>query len=350
MSASSVRARAAQLVPRWLEDWTGLPVRRRELGTGPDEPDLCLEWGEHGVIAEVRSGARTAQVASGLEALRRLGAERPHALRLLIVPKMGPAGEARCRAADVAWVDLAGNAEIRVQGAAVHRRGEEGPSEPQSRNPFSPKASALTRELLQQPHRWVRQEDLVDRLSLDRGYVSRICRELDRHELTERDSQGRLRPRDPLLLLDAWREEYRPLRGHTEHGYVAARSGAAVLQRVADALESSWSLTHAVTGLAAAWLWTQHVSFGRSRIYVLMPLTSEQREHIGFQGVDKGGNVDFIVPADEGVVEGAVLRKGARCVSRVQAYLDLKGEAERAAEAAEELRRDIVRSWEGHRD
>ena len=56
----------------------------------------------------------------------------------------------------------------------------------------------------------------------------------------------------------------------------------------------------------------------------------------------------MVAPNDKGVFEGAEFVDGIRCVHPVQAYLDLKDHPERAAEAAEELRRRIILRGDGY--
>ena len=67
-------------------------------------------------------------------------------------------------------------------------------------------------------------------------------------------------------------------------------------------------------------------------------------EKLGFRSDPRGANLWLVVPNDEGAFHGSASRNGVRCVHPVQAYLDLKAQPERAAEAAERLRRDML-TW-----
>jgi len=64
---------------------------------------------------------------------------------------------------------------------------------------------------------------------------------------------------------------------------------------------------------------------------------------MGFHEEQKGENVWLVVPNDEGVFHGATEREGVRCVHPVQVYMDLKDHPERSAEAAEQLRAQLLR-------
>jgi hypothetical protein len=62
----------------------------------------------------------------------------------------------------------------------------------------------------------------------------------------------------------------------------------------------------------------------------------------GFRSEERGANTWLVVPNDEGVFEGAEDRDGVPCVHPLQAYLDLKGQPERATEAAADLRKQLL--------
>ncbi len=51
----------------------------------------------------------------------------------------------------------------------------------------------------------------------------------------------------------------------------------------------------------------------------------------------------LVVPNDEGVFQGTAEVESIRCVYPVQAYLDLLGHPERAKEAAERLRQELLK-------
>jgi len=124
---------------------------------------------------------------------------------------------------------------------------------------------------------------------------------------------------------------------------VAARSGDALLRRVADELERRDD-RYAATGLAAAWLLTKWAGFRTVTVYIDKAPDADLRKRLGFREEEQGANLWLTVPNDEGVFAGAAEHDGVRCVHPVQAYLDVKQHPERAAEAAERLRREFL-SW-----
>ena len=89
---------------------------------------------------------------------------------------------------------------------------------------------------------------------------------------------------------------------------------------------------------------TGFAGFRLVTLYWKQALAPEDFDEIGFRDEEPGANVLFVVPNDEGVFDGASLHEQVRCVHPVQAYLDLKAQPERAAEAAQELRKRLL-AW-----
>jgi DNA-binding MarR family transcriptional regulator len=206
---------------------------------------------------------------------------------------------------------------------------------------FAPKSSRVARWLLLHPEKAVRQGELAAAVGLGGGFVSRIVKQLEERELVLRDDSGAIRVRDAAVLLDAWRERYDFSRHEALKGVVATRSGDEALQRLAS-LFASEKVPYAATGLGAAWLLSHFAGFRRVTFYLKQLPSSSQLEKIGFSEGEAGANVWLVLPNDEGVFLGEEVREGVRCVSPVQAYLDLKGHPERAEETAERLREQYL--------
>jgi hypothetical protein len=96
------------------------------------------------------------------------------------------------------------------------------------------------------------------------------------------------------------------------------------------------------TGLSSAWQLSRFASFRIATFFVGEPLSDELRARLGFREEPRGANLWLVVPNDAGVFQGADDQGGVRCVHPVQAYVDLKSHPERAAEAAERLRTDLL--------
>ena len=333
--------RAAVDVPRWLRDWTGLDVRvEEEAERGGATVDLVGTLGGAPFVVEVKADGGVAAVQRALDGLQAAA----DAARIVVVPFMSPAGRERCEASGVSWIDLSGNARLRVQHGdlrvAVHVEGKpdafRGPGRP--RNAFAPKAARVVRLLLADPARRLTQSEIAEATGLGPGYVSRIVRHLEDERLLDRDDDRAVWPPDPGLLLDAWTDAD-AFRHEVLTGHVPGRSGEERARRLQDTLVVH-GLRHAFTGLAAAWAYTHAAAFRSVACYVAGDAAARSRAlaDAGFRADTNAPNTRLLLPADEGVFDGVRKFSGLECVSPVQAAVDLAHEPERAAEFREALR------------
>lgn len=297
---------------------------------------FVLEWKRSGSVGAVRG-------AIGFLKMAQSSFSHP-VVPLLAVPFMGEAGQELCARAEVAWLDLSGNARIIVPGIFYQNLGNPNrfrrPGRPETA--FGRKGSRVARLLLMEPPTAASQRDIAFRAGLSEGQVSRVVHKLLEAGLVERGGGG-VRVADWGMLLDAWREDYRFDRHSVIRGHISAADGMSLTRLVAEALDRTFS-TYAVTALPAAWLWTRHAGFRLSTVYLDSPPSAAVREELGFREEPRGANTWLVVPNDDAVFAGAEPVDGVRCVHPVQAYLDLKDHPERAEEAASELRRTLL-SW-----
>jgi GNAT superfamily N-acetyltransferase len=298
---------------------------------------FAIEWKSSSGVAWISSAARQARAYASA-----LGGP---AIPLVAVPFMGPVGRERCEEAGIGWLDLSGNARIFAPGIRVRIDGQPNrfkrPGRPSSA--FAPKSARIARWLLMHPDRAMTQREIARATDMDEGFTSRIVAKLVEDDLVVRDPDGAIRARDPGLLLDAWRADYDFSKHRVLGGHVPSRSGHALLQRLVEALRKRGD-RYAATGLAAAWLLTRFAGFRIVTIYLPEQPAPALLEHLGFREGARGANAWLVVPNDEGVFHGASDRDEIRCVHPVQAYIDLKEHPERANEAAEQLRAELL-SW-----
>jgi len=309
-------------------------------------PDLVLKAQDHVFSAEYSVDPSTSQVGSAIRQLEHYRAAMPEAIPLVVVPYMGGVGERLCEAAEMSWLDLSGNANITAPGLRVHVKGNPNlfkrPGQP--KNLFSPGGSRLARALLLQPHRTFSQSDLSIETGLGRGTTSKLIRRYEDAGFVTRELSGQkadVRLADYDLLLNAWHQAYDFSTHRIHRGHVSAGSGMELLQRLVDELETK-GIEYAATGLAAAWLLEPFAAFRLVTVYLRERLPEEVRVGLRFREEPRGSNVWLVLPKDEGVFKGAGVKDGIRHVSAVQAYLDLKDQPERSAEAAEELRHRLL--------
>jgi hypothetical protein len=259
---------------------------------------------------------------------------------------MGKAGQDRCEAMEVPWLDLSGNARIFAPGIRISVLGQPNRFKQRGRpaSVFAPQSARLTRWLLMHGDRAWSQRELAQATHVDEGFVSRIVGKLAQDGLVVRDIEGKLRPRDPNLLLDAWREQYCFDKHEIIRGHIPARSGNALLHEIAKGLESG-GVEYAATGLGAAWLLTHFAGFRLVSLYLKERPSSALLERLSFLEEEKGANTWLVVPNDEGVFQGSAVVEDIVCVHPVQVFLDLTAQPERAAEAAGELRKRLL-NWD----
>jgi hypothetical protein len=345
MSLSGAQAERVALkeLPELLSELLDLSNGVRLVRPQDRGADLVIELPEgRRWAAEVKSSARSADVAAAARQARAHAKEGE--LPVVVVPYMGEAGARAAAAEGVGWIDLSGNARLRDGDLVVRVEGRPNryPSRGRPSSPFAPASSRVTRHLLQDPDRWWRQAELAKATGLDDGRVSKLVARLDELELLERDGPM-LRPRDPDALLDAWAGDYN-FEGHdiVACHLTAPGGGVEFAREIADGLAEA-KVSHALTGLPAAWMLDRFAQFRLVSVFV----DDDPRrvaDLLDARVEPRGANVQLIGPNDPGVFVGAEMVDGARVVAPVQAYLDLLALPERAREAAERLREKHL-SW-----
>lgn len=322
-----------------LSEWLEQPVSR--VSCAASKPDLVfLDSKGRLFLVECKQASDTASVAAGLRALR----ARPEgAIPILVVPFMGETGRALCQEAGVAWMDLSGNARLVVPGLRVIVDGRPNlyKRSGRPREVFAPKSARVARWLLLHPGRPFTQTEIAQATGLDPGLLSRVARRLVEDELVERTPDGRLVASRPGTLLDAWAEQYDFARHEVHKGVLAARSGTELSERIADVLLGA-SVPFAFTGLAAAWQYTHYAAYRLSTVYLPRGVNPALLADLGMHATERGANTWLVAPNDEGVVQGIADVGGLPCVHPVQVWLDLAAHPERASEAAERLRTEVL--------
>ena len=343
---------ASSRIPELLAHATGLHVTAARSHASRDQrgslrgqrwPDLVLRAEKYTFLVEFKHASTADAVGAGVHALERCCAEEDSlTIPLLVVPYMGEVGRRVTENAGVSWLDLSGNASIRAPGLNVRLLGQPNRFVRRGRpnTLFAPRGSRIVRYLLLHPHEHFSQQELWRATGVDRGYISRLVRRLAETGLVTREPGSgnregdKIRVKDPDLLLDVWAETYRFEDHRIWSGSMASRSGEETLARVRETLAD---VDHAFTGLAAAWLYSSYATFRLVTAYV-RHLPVALLKTAGVREQSAGANVWIAVPNDDGVFHGSNVVDGARCVSTVQTFLDLKAQPERAAEAAQELR------------
>jgi len=344
--------RMVEDISRRLAELVAVPMSRVRVKLEPFVPgdennraDLLVSAGSFNFAVEWKASGQASAVAMAIRSIRRfVEKSRKKCIPLVAAPFIGEVGQKMCEEADVCWLDLSGNAHLAGPGLRVNIEGKPNqfkrPGRPRSL--FAPKSARIARWLLVEPDRSFTQRELAKVSGLDEGFTSRIVRQLEEQRLVSRDSAGAVKVADFDALLDGWRQAYEFSKHHIVRGHIAARSSDEILRKVSAQLKRD-KLEHTATGLAGAWLCSGFAGFRLVVVYVAQLAGKEACEELGFHETERGENVWLVQPNDAGVFHGSTEREGIACAHPVQVYLDLKNHPERSAEAAEALRKTLLK-------
>jgi hypothetical protein len=330
---------AERTIREFLGAWLGVPeVVAVPLSGQPVQPDYAFQAGPQKFVVEFKGVDDIAHVDHAIRNLAVVLHTLPDAMPLLVVPYMGPKAKKYISTRHTSWMDLSGNADIIGPGIRILIDGKPNRFAAHGRpsSAFSPRASRIARVMLAAHERSWLQHELVAETGLSGGYVSKVVGRLVEDELiVSHPEDGRLKPRSPATMLDAWAQAYDFSKHSIAKFHAIGRTGPEVLAALAGRMRSA-GIDHAATGLAAAWQISQHADFRLTTLFVNEPLLDP--EAVGLRPVEEGENVWVVVPNDNGVFYGVREAVGVNYVLPVQAYMDLAGQPERAKEAAAELR------------
>ena len=351
-------ARMLELARNVLEEALDLPVQVKASGVKASIRNRHQEIGAKMTLdgltflVEVKRDGRNTSVARAIEQLRSSQSASPDAAALLVVPHMSDVGADLCERAHVNWIDLDGNASVRAKHrlfVRIEGRRNSIASRLEFRNgtnAFSVKAARIAQALLSDPKRsWTRAE-LQAASQLDKGFVSKVLSELRKQDyITDETASGRtrnIRVRNPMVLLDAWSEQYRRPEP-SAWGLLPARDGYGAASAVSRILEED-GVDYALTGLPAAAAYTGFGNFRRVDVYVSKPLSRMTAKKLHVDPDDRGRNIAIII--DEFAAESGIQDlKSHRYVTPTRVYLDLAKLPERAEDAREEMRNYLEQLW-----
>lgn len=315
----------------------------REPGVGA--ADATVEIGVFTFLIEWKGQGTVASVVGAVEQLQRYSkGYTSGAIPLVAVPYMGPSGQRRCEDAGIAWIDLSGNAAISAPGLRIHIQGRPNLFKNRGRpsSAFAPKSSRVARWLLIHPKKEMNQREIASATDMSEGFTSKTISRLIDDGLVARTASGKIKVRDPGLLLDAWAEKYRFDRHRIIQGHIPSRTSEALVADLSEHFRAE-AIGYAATGLSAAWQLTHFVAYRIVSVYLDHDLPLSRIEELGFREDDRGANTWFVIPNDRGVFQGSSIQDGVRCVHPVQVYLDLLGHPERASDAADRVRSDYFK-------
>lgn len=258
---------------------------------------------------------------------------------------LSPESREICEKAGMGWFDLAGNCRIAFDGVYIERETAERPK-PAARNyraVFSPKAGQVLRTLLRDPARPWKVADLAEASGVSIGHVSNVRSALRDREWGTVDDEG-LHLTAPDALLDAWRDDYEPVRGKRSCWY-SILHGRQLDDTLREALSQPDTDGHAMLGgLSAAQWFAPYMRGSTTTLYADASVMPKLIETLKLKPAKSGANVEIIEPDDLAILKERVEIPGAPPVSSpVLTYLDLSRLDDRGREAADHLREKLLK-------
>lgn len=300
----------------------------------------------HVLVCEVQSNGQPRYVRNALLHLRDyIHRSNIQATPVFIAPYLSPEGQMFCRQNKAGFIDLQGNARLEFDGVFIERLVANKPSTERRelKSLFRPRSAQVLRAMLGDPNRQWRVEELARSTRVSLGHVSNVRTGLLDREWAQVSNHG-LFLSDPDAVLDAWRDAYEPQIEKrvsfytTMHGNSFETAARATLGSNPDkgrAIFASFSAAHWLAPYGRTGM--QHFyadEAGLERLKITLQLSL----------AGKGENVIVTIPKDRGLFGDTVEpAPGAICTSPIQTYLDLAAAGERGREAAEHLRRELLK-------
>ena len=210
------------------------------------------------------------------------------------------------------------------------------------RNILAPVASRVIRCFLIEPKREWSILELSKVTSVSYGHVHKLVATLMRLGFCRKTKRNRIVVANPAELLSRWASYYDFALLNKVNAYYSLIEDLDKFARNLIAV-SRRDLRYALTLHSGAALVRPYVRPSNIHLYVESEKLSEWREILSLQLSELGGNVFLVEPYDEGVFYKTQQRKGVWVVSSVQLYVDLYNYPARGREAAEYLRKEVIR-------
>lgn len=289
------------------------------------------------------SQAATQLRAVDLDALKVVSKKIPKdwISRVVIAPYITERGRELLKRNGIGYMDYAGNCSIQLGTYFIERAGHKKPSEERrvARRFFSPKASRVSRALLEEPKRTWALKELAETIGLSLGYVHAIVTRLQEQEFVSRNDDYRVALEKPVDLLEAWSEAYSVSQNETHAYYAFDRSFTALARKIVEVSEKR-KLEYALTLHAGASLLAPFVRFNETHFYVRASDIEKWIKALDLRPAETGANVLLIAPRDGGVFYRKQQVGDASVVCTTQLYLDLVNYPARGREQAEFLRKE----------
>ncbi len=299
------------------------------------EAQLVLTSGRQRLLCEAKSRAWPNElhaIAYRLQqGVRQILPER--SVPVVIAPYLSPQAIQCCAELGLSWADLAGNCELKIDGAYIKVMGspnlfKKGRG---TASLYSPQSSKVVHALLLQPHRNWTTEDLAKVAGVSLGQVSSVRKLLETNNWIHA-TYGKTTLTEPRKLLDDWSLHYKPQRKAIR--LYTLDTPVQLEERIRSTVSD-----YAFTELSAGQRYAPYTRHQRVALYVTR-WQDEQASTLGLKGGDGAANVT-IYETGEALAFIETLN-GSQCASPIQTYLDLRLLSGRGQDTAEHLLESVI--------
>lgn len=325
-----------------------LSIERQVLIAPGRVSDLSVEIrtpvGTRRLLVEVKTEGIPRTLRAAGEQLKDYVRSLPDTYAVMAAPYISDRGRALCQQLGVGCLDLAGNAFFAFDQVLIEKSGYPNPSPERRlrRALFSPRSTRVLRVLLAEPVRQWYVRDLAAEAQLSLAQTSALKRALLEQDLLG-EERRRIRLAKPEDLLREWAKAY-SYEANSPRSFYSMLRISEVEERLAVECERR-SIRYGLALFSGANRVAPFARYDRAFAFVDEEI-EELIAALELKPVPTGANVILLRPYDEGVFYGLQEVGGAKVVSDLQLYLDLKSYKGRGEEAADFLyERRIKPRW-----
>jgi len=318
---------------------------------GPFRPDFIADVVfknlNFKIVGEIIEQESSSLFRDTLSQLKSYVMHRPELVPIVIAKYLSPQRREECKKEGIYFLDLSGNAFLQYgEGLYIERIGfpNRFPEVRKGRNPFSDKACLIIRAMMREKKSWGVRE-LAKKICLDPGYVSRMFRELEKHNYLARIN-AKAKLKNKIEVLEDWINNY-DYKKNMEFKYFCLAKGSEDILAKLKKFNIPDKIKYALGFHAGAYLISPHAVFNEVHIYV------SDRESMDFfvnklnlKPVGQGANLILLFPYyKHSVFYDEQKIKNLWVVSDIQLYLDLYKYPLRGIEQAEHLYEKRLKSF-----
>jgi hypothetical protein len=296
-----------------------------QAGTGGSEVDGLFQLqAPHGTFTTIAVEAKQNLAPRDVEAMlsgfaRSLHALSAHVPVMVVAPWLSERTRQALTASNINYVDLTGNALVRLDNPVVYIQTEGAARNPapSSRSPASLRGSKAARlvRLLADVRPPYGVGEIARAAGLTPGYVSRLLDSLDREAIVDRGPRGVVEDVDVSALLRAWAAGYNAFKDDVVTTWLAPGGAASAVASLAGA-----STDAVVTGSFAAVRWAPVAA--PAQLVVYSHDVQRTAVELGLLPAEEGANVVLLDPFDEVAEARSVFEEGVRYAAPSQVVAD----------------------------